>query len=43
MNLSVARLLDRHVNAVRLIEELGSEQQKCLTRDVVTYGAFLDV
>lgn len=43
VNLSAARLLEGHVNALRLIAELGSEDQRRDIHKLVEEGAFLGV
>lgn len=43
VNLSVARLMEGHVNALRLIEELGSEEQKFEIDKLLENDAFLGV
>lgn len=43
VNLSVARLLEGHINALRLIEELGSEEQRRCIRTLLKKSAFLGV
>ena len=43
VNLSVARLLEGHVNALRLIEMLGTDAQRAAVPTLLERGAFLGV
>jgi hypothetical protein len=42
-NLSVARLLEGHVNALRIIDERGNDDQRRAVRDLVDTGGMLGV